>query len=104
MQVMRCGVRTALFAVAATSVALSAVGELERLVDTRHGVVMPDGGEVHGRCLVGPCVPHGSVSPCPDSLYPYGKRTYPSPSSLHPGDPISGFSQLHAHGTGGHPS
>ena len=83
---------------------VSAAGELERLVDTRHGVVKPDGGEVNGRCLVGPCVPHGSVSPCPDSLYPYGKRTYPSPSSLHPGDPVVGFSQLHAHGTGGHPS
>ncbi len=83
---------------------VSAAGELERLVDTRHGVVKPDGGDVSGRCLVGPCVPHGSVSPCPDSLYPYGRRTYPSPSSLHPGDPVSGFSQLHAHGTGGHPS
>ena len=83
---------------------VSSAGELERLVDTRHGVVKPDGGEVNGRCLVGPCVPHGSVSPCPDSLYPYGIRTYPSPSSLHPGDPVAGFSQLHAHGTGGHPS
>ncbi len=101
---MRVEAKRLVFVAWGLAAVVCAAGELERLVDTRHGVVTPDGGEVNGRCLVGPCVPHGSISPCPDSLYPYVNRTHPSPSSFHPGDPVSGFSQLHAHGTGGHPS
>lgn len=80
-------------------------GGLEELVDTRHGAENPEGRVMSGRCLLGPCVPHGAISPGPDTLHPTGSKwTYPSPSGYHPGDAVSGFSQLHAHGTGGHPT
>lgn len=57
-----------------------------------------------GGCMVGPCVPHGSIYPSPDSLWPReqpDKAKYPHPpaSGYHYGDPVTGFSQLHAQGT-----
>lgn len=49
-------------------------------------------------------MPHGSVHPGPDSVYPAKGRKYPPPNGLYREDLIDGFSQLHAQGTGGRPS
>lgn len=68
-------------------------------VDTRIGSEFG-----RGSCPVGPCVPYGSVLPSPDSLYPYPGRRQPAPSGAYPGDPVTGFSQLHVQGTGGTPT
>ena len=66
----------------------------------------------HGSNIVGPSVPHGSAHPSPDSLWPVqhvrpngAKHGFGAPTSgWWPGDPVVGFSQLHAQGTGGTPS
>jgi predicted alpha-1,2-mannosidase len=46
-----------------------------------------------GSTVIGPCLPHGSVHPSPDS--PDGAH-----AGYHMGNPIRGFSQLHVSGTG----
>lgn len=70
--------------------------------DTRVGATVPG----LGSCMPGPCVPHGSVYPSPDTLWPHaGSVARHAPTSgYHHGDPVVGFSQFHAQGTGGHPS
>ena len=82
-------------------VVLSSVtfGGLVETVDTRFG-----SERWHGSCPIGPCVPHGSAMPSPDTLYPYEGRTSAPPSGYYPGDPVVGFSQLHCQGTGGTPT
>ena len=65
-----------------------------------------------GSNVLGPCVPHGSAHPSPDSLWPTPHRRargshhgFGAPTSgWWPGDKVVGFSQLHAQGTGGTPS
>ena len=79
--------------------ASAAFGGLVENVDTRFG-----SDRWHGSCPIGPCVPHGSVLPSPDTLYPYEGRTSAPPSGYYPGDPVVGFSQLHCQGTGGTPT
>lgn len=69
------------------------------LVDTRIGSRIGN-----GTCLLGPCVPHGSVHPSPDTVWPSPGRGFPPPNGFWHGDKVSGFSQLHAQGTGGTPS
>ncbi len=69
------------------------------LVDTRIGSRVGK-----GTCLLGPCVPHGSVLPSPDTVWPSPKRNFPPPNGFWYGDKVLGFSQLHAQGTGGTPS
>lgn len=68
-------------------------------VDTRMGTRVGAGS-----CLLGPCVPHGSVHPSPDTAWPSVVRDAPSPSGYCRGDKVVGFSQLHSQGTGGVPS
>ena len=76
-------------------------------VDMRIGT-----GRANGSNVLGPCMPHGSVHPSPDSKWPSphvrpkGARHGfgPPTSGWWPGDKIIGFSQLHAQGTGGVPS
>lgn len=95
---------TAAIAVALCGICAGA-GTYEELVDTRYGVMTPEKKVVSGRCVLGPCRPNGSIQPGPDTLYPErSKWTYASPSSFHPSDDVSGFAQLHSHGTGGWPS
>lgn len=77
------------------------------MVDMRIGTSRSKGSNV-----LGPCVPHGSVHPSPDSKWPSphvrpeGARHGfgPPTSGWWPGDKIIGFSQLHVQGTGGVPS
>ena len=57
-----------------------------------------------GSCMPGPCVPHGSVYPSPDTAWPSPTMPHCATSGYHQGDPVVGFSQLHTQGTGGHPS
>ena len=45
----------------------------------------------------GPCLPHASIAPGPDTIDPLA-------SGYRPDKPIVGFAQLHALGTGGNPS
>ena len=76
-------------------------------VDMRIGT-----GRATGSNVVGPCVPHGSVHPSPDSLWPSPHKKPkgarhgfgPPTSGWWPGDKVVGFSQLHAQGSGGKPS
>ena len=76
-------------------------------VDMRIGT-----GRSNGSNVLGPCVPHGSVHPSPDSKWPSphvrpeGVRHGfgPPTSGWWPGDKVIGFSQLHVQGTGGVPS
>lgn len=77
---------------------VSAGGPADK-VDTRIGTETG-----RGSCMVGPCVPHGSVYPSPDTIWPSAGRKFPAPSGYYPGDKVVGFSQLHAQGTGGTPS
>ncbi|HEY2882782.1 MAG TPA: hypothetical protein VGJ15_10120, partial [Pirellulales bacterium] len=49
-----------------------------------------------GSCIPGPCLPHGSIHPSPDT-WPAGNSGYRRGG----GKGIVGFSQLHAQGTGG---
>ena len=59
-----------------------------------------------GSCMPGPCVPHGSVYPSPDTLWPNPrtKGRHAPTSGYHHGDDVTGFAQFHTQGTGGHPS
>lgn len=76
-------------------------------VDMRIGTARSRGSNV-----LGPCLPHGSSHPSPDSLWPSpherpkcARHGFGAPTSgWWPGDKIVGFSQLHAQGTGGTPS
>ena len=77
------------------------------MVDMRIGT-----GRATGSNVLGPCVPHGSAHPSPDSLWPSPHKKPkgarhgfgPPTSGWWPGDKVVGFSQLHAQGTGGKPS
>jgi putative alpha-1,2-mannosidase len=51
----------------------------------------------HGACMPGPCLPHASIYPSPDTLKP-------KTSGFVYGDDVVGFSQLHTQGTGGTPT
>ncbi len=62
-----------------------------RRVDPMVGVVG------HGACMPGPCLPHASIYPSPDTLKP-------KTSGFVYGDDVVGFSQLHTQGTGGTPT
>ena len=84
---------------AAAFFATTALAGISDIVDTRFGTAVG-----RGSCLVGPCVPHGSVHPSPDTVWPSQGRRFPAPNGWYPGDKVSGFSQLHAQGTGGVPS
>ena len=64
---------------------------LSRNVDPMIGVVG------HGSCMPGPCLPHASAYPSPDTLKP-------TTSGFVNGDDVVGFSQLHTQGTGGTPT
>ena len=79
--------------------AFSAFAANVDFVDTRIGVRVGN-----GTCLLGPCVPHGSVHPSPDTIWPSPGRRVPPPNGYYQGDKVVGFSQLHAQGTGGVPS
>ena len=63
------------------------------LVDMTYGI-----GYTCGNCLLGPSLPHGSIHPSPDTAPVKGHRAVAS--GYYPGDPVDGFSQLHAHGAG----
>lgn len=78
---------------------------LSRSVDTRYATrrqgTTGDGPTLHGKrpwgfgnYVPGPCWPHGSIHPSPDTA---SART----GGYDPGEPIRGFSQLHVSGTGG---
>lgn len=60
-------------------------------------LVNPMIGTGVGACMPGPCLPHASIYPSPDTLAP-------RPSGYNHKEPIVGFSQLHTQGTGGKPS
>ena len=60
-------------------------------------LVDPMIGSGVGSCMPGPCLPHASIYPSPET-------TLPQPSGYRPGQPIIGFAQLHTQGTGGLPS
>jgi predicted alpha-1,2-mannosidase len=64
---------------------------LSRWVDPMIGVVG------HGACMPGPCLPHASVYPSPNTLKP-------KTSGFVYGDDVVGFAQLHTQGTGGTPT
>ena len=91
--------------VAAT--ATSAYAGASDCVDMRIGTARANGSNV-----LGPCVPHGSAHPSPDSAWPSPHEKPkdarhgfgPPTSGWWPGDKVVGFSQLHAQGTGGTPS
>ena len=50
-----------------------------------------------GACVPGPCLPHSSIYPSPDT-------TNGGPGGYLPGQEVVGFAQLHTQGTGGTPS
>ena len=89
------------------ALALRAGADPSNWVDMRIGTARTNGSNV-----LGPCVPHGSAHPSPDSAWPSphekpkGLRHGfgPPTSGWWPGDKVVGFSQLHAQGTGGTPS
>jgi len=62
-------------------------------------VVDPMVGVIKGRgaCVPGPCLPHASIYPSPDTVEG-------GPGGYLPGQEVTGFSQLHTQGTGGRPS
>jgi predicted alpha-1,2-mannosidase len=64
---------------------------LSRWVDPLIGVIG------HGACMPGPCLPHASVYPSPNTLKP-------KTSGFVYGDDVIGFAQLHTQGTGGTPT
>ena len=71
-------------------------------VDTMVGARVPG----KGSCVPGPCMPHGSVHPSPDTLWPNPERPKgraPNSGYEH-GRPVTGFSQFHAQGAGGQAS
>ena len=95
-----CGILVgAVAALCGTAVAAEAAASPADLVDTRIGARVG-----RGSCLLGPCVPHGSIHPSPDTVWPSPGRKIPPPNGFWYGDRVVGFSQLHAQGTGGVPS
>ncbi len=66
--------------------------ELADVVDPLVGVV-----KGRGSCVPGPCLPHASIYPSPDT-------TDGGPAGYLPGQEVVGFAQLHTQGTGGRPS
>jgi len=109
MQMSSCRVAAAitLSLSMAMSAAVPDTGSLSDLVDMRIGT-----GRATGSNVLGPCVPHGSVHPSPDSAWPSPHKRPegarhgfgPPTSGWWPGDKVVGFSQLHAQGAGGRPS
>ena len=85
--------------VAVSALCDSAVAGPADLVDTRIGT-----DPKRGSCLLGPCVPHGSVYPSPGTEWPLPDGRNPPPSGYYPNTKVVGFSQLHTQGTGGVPS
>ena len=89
----------------AVALALAAAGcgrSPAEWADTRVGATRPG----VGNCVIGPCMPHGSIHPSPDTLWPNPRnpeRAAPT-SGYHAGDEVTGFSQFHAQGSGGTPS
>ena len=91
----------------AAAMALSVGAGPSDWVDVRIGTARANGSNI-----LGPCVPHGSAHPSPDSAWPSpherpkdAKHGFGPPTSgWWPGDKVVGFSQLHAQGTGGTPS
>ncbi|HWH71778.1 MAG TPA: hypothetical protein VNT26_20605, partial [Candidatus Sulfotelmatobacter sp.] len=59
--------------------------------------VDPMYGVKKGSCVPGPCLPHASIYPSPNTL------GYSTPGYV-PGREVVGFAQLHTQGTGGKPS
>ncbi len=55
------------------------------------------GSAGRGSCMPGPCLPHASIYPSPETLDA-------TPGGYAGGQPIVGFAQLHTQGTGGNPS
>lgn len=105
--------RFALFAVSCLTGAMAAVPQSASAKSPAEYVDMLIGtGRSNGSNVLGPCLPHGSVHPSPDSKWPSphvrpkGVRHGfgPPTSGWWPGDKIIGFSQLHVQGTGGVPS
>src|SRR5258708_3678789 len=76
---------------AAVTTQASELSSPEELVDPFIGSV----GQ--GSCMPGPCLPHASIYPSPETLKP-------KPSGYSSEQPIVGFAQLHTQGTGGNPS
>ncbi len=107
MERKKLGCRYAIAAAVAALPFVHAAGSLSDFVDMRIGT-----GRATGSNVLGPCVPHGSTHPSPDSLWPQphdkaeGARHGfgPPTSGWWPGDKVVGFSHLHAQGTGGTPS
>jgi predicted alpha-1,2-mannosidase len=91
---IRFNARVCAGAVAAT--VLLAAG-LARAAGSSHKVDMMVGVVGHGSCMPGPCLPHASAYPSPDTLKP-------KTSGFVYGDDVVGFSQLHTQGTGGTPT
>ena len=91
----------------AAAMALSVGAGPSDWVDVRIGTARANGSNI-----LGPCVPHGSAHPSPDSAWPSPHERPkdaqhgfgPPTSGWWPGDKVVGFSQLHAQGTGGTPS
>ena len=79
-------------AILVLSLAGSRAAELVDWVDPMLGVV-----KGRGACVPGPCLPHSSIYPSPDT-------TAGGPGGYLPDQQVVGFSQLHAQGTGGVPS
>ena len=84
-------ISAAAYAVAALVAAQAGAGGLSHRVDMMVGV------KGHGSCMPGPCLPHASVYPSPDTFKP-------KTSGFVFGDDVVGFSQLHTQGTGGTPT
>ena len=74
-----------------------AAGPTTKMPPDAVDLVDPTIGTGVGSCMPGPCLPHASIYPSPDT-------TLPQPSGYRPGQPVVGFSQLHTQGTGGLPS
>lgn len=79
------------------SIARAGPVAIEDLVDPFIGTRYEVTNEHLGACMPGPCLPHASIYPSPETLDPL-------PSGYRPDQPIVGFAQLHTQGTGGTPS
>lgn len=84
-----------LIGAAASCGVLLACAGVSDFVDMTYGI-----GHTCGNCLIGPSLPHGSIHPSPDTMSPTGKKHRAVASGYYPGDPVDGFSQIHAHGAG----
>jgi predicted alpha-1,2-mannosidase len=86
--------KTSSLVIASTGVADS---HPEELVDPMIAAQVENPDISHGSDMPGPCLPHASVYPSPETFNP-------PPSGYRPSEPIVGFAQLHTLGTGGNPS